>query len=275
MRATKKTFFLLSLFSLLVVISCQKNKHGNENDEKIENKDYVIEKDTIIKNSKEIQKKFDANFESLVQQIPDSTAKKYVESYYSNFKPTLDSDSKFPLGILVWNSVIKEIQDKIPTTAKYVNFIFTDNGGKLDIVFDDKINQKKYLISRLSNMKDITNKFAAMNQQFMRNQGIYEEMNRIKGSLSGSNTSIKNTIEIAIPRNEFMSYNSNEYGKFVTFLPGIVTDGGISGKTNKKNHLTLVMAVLKSTHSILDEEFWIWDDYLYFDNFCLNPPETC
>lgn len=275
MRATKKTFFLLSLFSLLVVISCQKNKHGNENDEKIENKDYVIEKDTIIKNSKEIQKKFDANFESLVQQIPDSTAKKYVESYYSNFKPTLDSDSKFPLGILVWNSVIKEIQDKIPTTAKYVNFIFTDNGGKLDIVFDDKINQKKYLISRLSNMKDITNKFAAMNQQFMGNQGIYEEMNRIKGSLSGSNTSIKNTIEIAIPRNEFMSYNSNEYGKFVTFLPGIVTDGGISGKTNKKNHLTLVMAVLKSTHSILDEEFWIWDDYLYFDNFCLNPPETC
>jgi len=275
MRTARKTFFLLSLFSLLVAISCQKDKNENSSDEKIENKDYAIEKDTIVKNSKEIQKKFDVNYESLVQQIPDSTAKKYVVSYYTNFKPTLNSDSKFPLGILVWNSVIKEIQNKIPTTSKYVNFIFTDNGGKLDVVFDDKINQKKYLISRLSSMKDITNKFAAMNQQFLGSQGIYEEMNRIKGSLSGSNTSIKNTIEIAIPRDEFMSYNANQYGKFVTFLPGIITDGEIIAKKNKKNHLTLIMAVLKSTHSILDEEFWAWDDYFYFDNFCLNPPETC
>jgi hypothetical protein len=256
MRTILTRSLICGIILCLGIISCKKPVETDKDP------DFVIVNDTVrLKSGDKIVR---INFDEIVSQISDELAKEYINKYEESFPES----EKFPRAFIIDKKAYDKIlKDKNPNDL--YKFLLTEKDSTMNVIYQNGSGKKfNFNLNVYSAISD--SEYANMDRDF--NQNLYGLMNARIMNLS-SRTIQNNTKEISIPLDDLKKMNLKEPREYIFLLPGVITrDTETSnGLKNQKNHITLIAGLW----TIEGLKLKFQKITVFYDNFCVSPPNDC
>ncbi|MCJ8152437.1 hypothetical protein MKJ01_01515 [Chryseobacterium sp. SSA4.19] len=256
MRTIKLLNLIFGLMLCLGIISCKKSV------EKDKAPEFSIVRDTInLKTRNTIVK---INIKELVSEIPDDVAKEYIKKYEEIFT----DEEKFPGAYIIDKKAYNKIlNDDNPRNV--CKILLTEKDSVLNLIYQNgKEKEFRFNLNEYIPVSDTD--YTNMERNF--NQNLYSVMN---SRITTLNSTLKNnTKEIYIPIEDLKKIQPVDKNDYIFLFPGIITRDTTkpgSNLKNQQNYITLIAGLWRFD----DSGFVLKKVTVFYDNFCVSPPNNC